>query len=151
MSILMRTEILRIGAGSTAAAALGGASALHALWATGSGWPMTSPDELADLVVGRRPMPSPAACASVAGALAVAAGTTARAACGRPGRLTDRSQAVATIVSGALMARGVGGVVADLAGVVDATPAFRRWNRRLYNPLCLTLAILVAVGRRGRS
>ena len=147
----MRTEILRIGAGSTAAAALGGASALHALWATGSGWPMTSPDELADLVVGRRPMPSPAACASVAGALAVAAGMTARAACGRPGRLTDRSQAVATIVSGALMARGVGGVVADLAGVVDATPAFRRWNRRLYNPLCLTLAILVAVGRRGRS
>jgi len=147
----MRTEILRIGAGSTAAAVLGGASALHALWATGSGWPMTSPDELADLVVGRRPMPSPAACAAVAGALAVAAGMTARAACGRPGQLTDRSRAVATIVAAALLARSVGGVVADLAGVVDATPAFRRWNRRLYNPLCLTLAILVAVGRQGRS
>jgi len=76
---------------------------------------------------------------------------TARATYGRPGQLTDRSRAVATIVSAALLARSVGGVVADLAGVVDATPAFRRWNRRLYNPLCLTLAILVAVGRQGRS
>jgi len=141
--------MVRIGAGTTAAAALGGASALHALWATGSSWPKTHPDELADLVVGRRPMPSPAVCAAVAGALAVAAGMTARAAHGCPDQ-SDRSRAAATIVSAVLLARGAGGVVADLAGVVDATPTFRHWNRRLYNPLCLTLAVLVAAGRRPR-
>lgn len=147
----MRTEILRIGAGSTAAAALAGASALHALWATGSGWPTTSPDELADLVVGRRPMPGPAACATVAAALAVAAGATACATGGRPGRLTDHSHTMATVVSASQLVRGVGGIAADLAGMVDATPAFRRWNRRLYNPLCVTLAILVAIASRSRS
>ncbi len=108
--------------------ALAGASALHGLWATGSAWPTSSPDELADLVVGRRPMPGPAACATVAAALAIAAA-----------------------VSASLLVRGVGGIGADLAGVGDAAPAFRRWNRRLYNPLCVTLAILVAVGRRSRS
>jgi hypothetical protein len=53
-------------------------------------------------------------------------------------------------VSASLLVRGVGGIAADLAGKVDATPAFRQWNRRLYNPLCVTLAILVAVGRRSR-
>ena len=57
---------------------------------------------------------------------------------------------MATVVSTSLLLRGVGGVVADLAGKLDATPAFRHWNRRLYNPLCVTLAILVAVGRRNR-
>lgn len=139
-----------LGAGSTAAATLTGASALHALWATGSSWPTPSPDELADLVVGRQPMPGRAACATVAAALAVAAGATACAARGRPGRLTDRSRTMASVVSASLLVRGVGGIAADLTGTVDATPAFRRWNRRLYNPLCVTLAILVAVGRRSR-
>ncbi len=150
MSILPRTEILRLGAGSTAVAALASASALHASWATGSTWPATNPDELADLVVGRRPMPGPAACATVAAGLAVAAGATACAARGRPGRLTDRSRTVASVVSTSLLVRGVGGIAVDLTGKGDATPAFRRWNRRLYNPLCVALAILVAVGRRRR-
>jgi hypothetical protein len=150
MSIRSRTEILPLGAGSTAAATLAGASALHALWATGSSWPASSPYELADLVVGRRPMPSAAACATVAAALAVAAVATASAAHGRSGRLTHHSRTMTSIVSASLLVRGVGGIAADLAGKVDATPAFRQWNRRLYNPLCVTLAILVAVGRRSR-
>jgi hypothetical protein len=131
--------------------ALAGASALHGLWATGSAWPTSSSEELADLVVGRRPMPSPAACATVAAALAIAAGATAIATRGRTGRLTDHSRTIAAAVSASLLVRGVGGIGADLAGVGDTTPAFRRWNRRLYNPLCVTLAILVAVGRRSRS
>ncbi|MEO6124263.1 MAG: DUF3995 domain-containing protein [Ilumatobacteraceae bacterium] len=42
-------------------------------------------------------------------------------------------------------------VAAALADMVDATPAFRRWNRRLYNPLCVTLAIPVAIASRSRS
>ena len=125
-------------------AALTGAAALHALWATGSSWPTAGPSELADLVVGRRPMPNPAACATVAAALAGAAGATACTTVGRPSRLTDLSHRTAMVVSASLLVRGVGGIAADLAGVVDATPAFRRWNRRLYNPLCVTLAFLVA-------
>ncbi len=132
-------------------AGLAGASALHALWATGSSWPTTGSDELADLVVGRRPMPGRAACAAVAAALAVAAGATATATGGRPGRLTDHSRTMATVVSASLLVRGVGGMAADLTGMGDATPTFRRWNRRLYSPLCVSLAILVAVGRRSRS
>ena len=132
-------------------AALAGASALHALWATGSSWPTSSPGELADLVVGRRPMPGPAACATVAAALAVAAGATACTTSGRPGRLTGPSHTMATVASAALLVRGVGGIAADLAGMVDATPAFRRWNRRLYNPLCVTLAFLIATASRSRS
>ncbi|MGF1667527.1 MAG: DUF3995 domain-containing protein [Acidimicrobiia bacterium] len=140
--------MIRLGAGSTAAVGLAAASALHARWATGSSWPRSSHDELADLVVGRRPMPGPAACVAVAGALAVAAGATTQATCGRPGRLTDRSRTMATLVSAALLARGVGGIAAELAGIGDSTPEFRRWNRRLYNPLCVTLGILVAIGRR---
>lgn len=150
MYIRSRMEILRLGAGSAAVAALTGASAVHALWATGSSWPTSSPDELADLVVGRRPMPGPAASATVAAALAVAAGATACAARGRPGRLTHHCRTMTSVVSASLLVRGVGGIAADLTGKVDATPAFRQWNRRLYNPLCVTLAILVAVGRRSR-
>jgi hypothetical protein len=150
MSIRYRTEMVRF-AGSTAAAALASASALHALWATGSSWPASSPDELADLVVGRRPMPGPTACATVAAGLAVAAGATACATVGRTGRLTDHSQTVATVVSASLLLRGAGGIATDLTGVVDAAPAFRRWNRRLYNPLCVTLALFVAIAGRSRS
>lgn len=130
---------------------LAGASILHALWASGSTWPTSSSGDLADLVVGRRSMPGPAACATVAAALAVAAGATACATVGRCGRTTDHSRTVATVVSASLLMRGAGGIVADLSGMVDATPAFRRWNRRLYNPLCLTLAFLVAVASRSRS
>lgn len=140
-----------LGAGSIAAAALASASALHAIWATGATWPRSSPDDLADLVVGQRPMPGPAACATVAGALAVASGATWRATIGRPGRLTDHSRTVATVVSALLLVRGVGGIAIDLAGTIDSAPAFQRWNRRLYNPLCVTLAILVAASRRSRS
>jgi hypothetical protein len=95
-------------------------------------------------------MPGTAACATVASALAVAAGATAGATHGRPSRLSHHSRTMAAVVSASLLARGVGGIAADLAGKVDATPAFRRWNRRLYNPLCVTLAILVAGARRSR-
>jgi hypothetical protein len=148
MSIRSRTESLRVGGGVLAAATLAGAAGLHGLWAAGSTWPAVTADELADLVVGRRPMPGPVACAAVTGALTVAAVATATASRGRPGRLARPSRAVAAIVSGSLLARGMGGMVAEVVGIGEATPAFRRWNRRLYNPLCIALALLVAFGRR---
>lgn len=95
-------------------------------------------------------MPSTAACATVAAALAVAAGATSVATSGRSGRLAHHSHLIATVASVSLLVRGAGGVVADLTGMVDATPEFQRWNRRLYNPLCVTLAILVAIASRRR-
>lgn len=95
-------------------------------------------------------MPGPAACTAVAAVLAVAAAATAGATHGGLGRLTHHSRTVSAVVSASLLVRGAGGIAADLADKVDATPAFRKWNRRLYNPLCITLALLVAVGRRSR-
>ena len=145
-----RTENVRPLLGSTAAAALAGCAALHGLWATGSAWPAASTDELADLVVGRRPMPGPIACAVVAGGLAVAAAATARASSAVRAAEVPMSRAVAGLVSTALLARGIGGAVTDVCNVGQQTPEFRRWNRRLYNPLCVTLGALVAAGRQSR-
>jgi hypothetical protein len=144
-------ETSRVWAGWSAVTILSGASALHALWATGSSWPVETSDQLADRVVGKRPMPGPAACAAVAAALALAAATTAHATSGAPGRLAGRSRSTASLVVAALLLRGVGGVAGEVAGIGDATAEFRRWNRRLYNPLCLALAGLVAAGRGSRS
>jgi hypothetical protein len=131
-----------------AATGLGGAGAIHALWATGSSWPAASRDELADLVVGRRPMPGGAACAAVAASLAAAAGATAYASGGHRRPLVDRSRQAAGVVAVVLLIRGVGGALADVVGVGDAAPRFRTWNRRLYNPLCIVLGVLVAMSRR---
>lgn len=149
MTIRVRTETLRAASGAIAAVALAGAAAVHAGWAIGSTWPAASPDELADLVVGQRPMPGPLACATVALTLSGAAVTTASAATAR--RPDPRSRTGATIVSAALLARGIGGAVAEAGHLGQATPEFRRWNRRLYNPLCVVLGILIATSRRSRT
>jgi len=101
MSIPYRTESARIAAGLLSAAALAGAAALHGLWGAGSTWPTGSSDELADLVVGRRPMPGRAACASVAVLLAGAALVTAHATIGT-GRSVRRSRTVAAFAATAL-------------------------------------------------
>ncbi|MBA2556656.1 MAG: DUF3995 domain-containing protein [Chloroflexi bacterium] len=146
MSIRVRTETL---SGTIAASTLAVAAAVHVGWATGSTWPAASPDELADLVVGRRPMPGPVACATAALALTGAAVTTAMASTAR--RPDARSRAGATMVSAALLARGIGGAVAEIGHLGQTTPEFRRSNRRLYNPLCVVLGILVAASRRSRT
>jgi hypothetical protein len=145
-----RARTIRPLLGSTAGAALAAAAAIHGLWATGSTWPAASTDELADLVVGRRPMPGPAACAVVAGALAVAAATTTLASTGTRAGSAPRTRAAATVVSAALLARGIAGAVTDVCHIGEQTPEFRRWNRRLYNPLCVTLGVLAAAGRPSR-
>ncbi|MFN0089932.1 MAG: DUF3995 domain-containing protein [Acidimicrobiales bacterium] len=150
MSIRLRTECARRDAGFVAATALAGASTLHALWAPGSSWPAGTPDELADLVVGGRPMPDRAACGIVAASLALAAGATACSSSGAAGRVTDTCRGLAALVSAALVARGVGGIAADVGNFGDVSPSFRRWNRRLYNPLCTALGVLVAIGRQRR-
>jgi len=150
MSIPYRTESARIVAGSLGAATLAGAAALHGLWGAGSTWPTDSPDELADLVVGRRPMPGRAACFTVAVLLTGAAVATAHATIGG-GRSVRRSRTVATFASVALLARGLGGAVAEVAAIGHPTPQFSRWNRLIYSPLCVVLGLLIAAGRGVRS
>lgn len=130
--------------------ALAGGAAIHGLWATGSTWPAASPDELADLVVGRRPMPGRIACSTVAAALTLAATSTALASTSMQVGSGRRRRAAATVVSAALLTRGVGGAVAEVGHLGKLTPEFRRWNRRLYSPLCLVLGTFVAAARPSR-
>jgi hypothetical protein len=76
-------------------------------------------------------MPGRVACASVAVALAVSA--TAGAVPGVwPRRITS-------VTAAALLARGVGGLAADFLQLGHPTERFRRWDMRLYSPLCLAL------------
>jgi len=143
-----------MAAGSLGAVTLTGAAALHGLWASGSTWPTSSADELADLVVGRRPMPGRAACAAVAVLLTGAAVATAHATIGTArsaGGSARRSRTVAAFASAALLARGLGGGVAEAAAIGHSSPEFSRWNRRLYSPLCVALGLLIVAGRRSQS
>lgn len=112
----------------SAAAGLGAVGALHAIWATGSAWPLRDKRQLTDSVSGRPgdDPPSPAACLGVAGLLAAAAGLVG----GRP----RRSPRVSRI--------GSAGVVATLTARGSESQRFRRLDRRIYSPLCLTLAAL---------
>ncbi len=134
-------------AGAAAGCGLGVAALVHAAWASGVTWPAASADELADLVVGSRPFPRPAATWAVSGALAAAAVVVAAGATDRGGkvgwvRLASRA------VAAALLLRGAGGLVVSGAGLGTATASFRRGDLRVYSPLCLALGSLVAVSVR---
>lgn len=147
------------------------AAALHVAWGRGSSFPAPDRAALAEAVVGVRPgaaaargprgraapgaeaapeaalgvprgdngerppsVPGPAACYAVAALLAAGAvGLNLR------GPIRRRTGLVVVIV---LAARGGAG----LAGLLpqDASPTFRRWNRRLYSPWCLVLAALAS-------
>jgi len=97
----------------TASASLLGLGALHALWATGSSWPLDDHDALADTVAGQPAgrAPSPAACLAVAAALTTAAALVA----GRPRSRPGLSRTGATGVVATLATRGAFG----LAGRTD--------------------------------
>jgi hypothetical protein len=129
-----------------AAGGLGAVAALHALWATGSTWPLGGRAELADAVRGTRTAPSAGACLAVAGALAAAAGVVA----GRPRGHPRLQRAGAVTVSAALAVRGALGLAGRTHIVAPgATSArFRSLDRRLYAPLCLALAALSAPAAR---
>jgi hypothetical protein len=134
------------------AVALGAAAAVHFAWARGSTWPRESEDELADLVVGKRPMPPPAASAAVAAALTGAAAavlvgvhTKADSTIGNAARLATK------IASRTLRTRGIGGLVMARAGMAtsgDATEEFRRLDQTFYSPLCLALSVGTARSAR---
>lgn len=143
----MTTTPLKRAAGHTAAAGLAGAAALHALWASGSTWPERDYDDLANLVVGRAAFPSRPLTAGVAGLLLTASAVAAAAS----GPTPSQSWVVrmgARTVAAILLTRGVGGLAASTLAVGNASDTFRRWDRRLYSPLCLVLAAGVAAGSR---
>ena len=169
MTIRNRTErsSARATAGVAATIGLAGAGALHALWASGSTWPAADAAELADVVVGRAregterrdgdtgppPLPARAPTLAVAGLLGAASVLTAGASglLPLPGRRSeDLARLGARVASGVLLARGTGGLVVSSTGLVPTTERFRRWNLRLYSPLCVGLggAIVAATGGR---
>ncbi len=135
------------------AAGLAAAGGIHAAWAAGSTWPRQSEDELADLVVGKRPMPPRAASAGVAVALGGAAAAVLVAGHGLPDRrLTRLARLAALITARVLRTRGGGGLVMAVVGssttAEDAAEEFRRNDLRFYSPLCLALSIGAARAAR---
>jgi hypothetical protein len=125
-----------------AAAALGGLAGLHALWATGSPWPLRDRADFADAVTGDGTFPQPAACLTVTGLLASAAALVA----GRPHRWPVLQRGGAAGATAVLAARGALGLVGrtDLVSPGSTSARFRSLDRRFYSPLCLTLAVLSA-------
>jgi Protein of unknown function (DUF3995) len=126
-------------AASTGFLALAG---LHVVWATGSSWPLSDEGELLDEVVGRPggTAPSPVACLAVAGALTTAAALVS----GRPRRRPWLSRAGSAGVVAAFATRGALGLAGrtDLLVKGSSSERFRARDRRLYGPICLTLAVL---------
>ena len=128
--------------------AIGG---LHVVWSTGSSWPMKDRRLLTDAVVGSKDdlPPSPAACLAVAGLL----GTAATLVDGRPRALPAISRLGATGVVAVLATRGALGLAGrtDVLSPGSVSDNFRRLDRRVYSPLCLTLAALsLPAAFRGR-
>jgi Protein of unknown function (DUF3995) len=139
-------------AASTRAAAtvLTGLAALHVVWATGSPWPASDRDALADAAAGQGSgsVPSPTACLAVAGLLATAATLVS----GRPRRLPWVSRTGTAAVTLAFAVRGVAGLAGrtDLLSPGATSERFRRMDRRFYAPLCLAIAALAAPGAARR-
>jgi len=125
-----------------AAAGYGGLAVLHVNWARGSSWPFADLEAAADQVTGRpgRALPSAAACMGVAGLL----GLAGLLVLGHPQRHPAVSTAGARGVVLAFSARGVLGMTGrtDLVSPGSSSEAFRQRDRRVYAPVCLTLALL---------
>lgn len=132
--------------GGTVAAALAGTGALHAVWAV-TPWPLKSPEEFADTVVGTgEGVPPTAACLAVAGLLGSAAYLVGAQAGVLPSAGPARLRRAATrTVAGVLLARGAGGLALFGSGLVERTERFARLDRRYYSPLCLALGAGAAV------
>jgi hypothetical protein len=122
----MRT---RSGRTKLASAALLAISGLHVAWGLGASWPR----------IDREPAGS-MACFAVAGLLGVAAGLVA----GRPRRAPRLSRHGARAVTGVLATRGAFGMAGrtDLLASGASSERFRSMDRRVYSPVCLTLAAL---------
>jgi Protein of unknown function (DUF3995) len=123
-------------------------AAVHANWARRSWWPAPDEKSIAQVVLGANHMPSSSACLAVASLLTASSALVL----GRPRRLPRVRRLGAGIVVAVLGARGLIGS-AGLMPQERRSVTFKHWNRRLYSPLCLSLAALcapAALPRRGR-
>lgn len=125
-----------------ASASLLAIAGLHVNWARGSSWPLGDHEALADEIAGRveADPPSAAACLAVACLLGAAAAFVD----GRPRRAPGISRLGAAGVVATLAARGGIGMAGrtDLIARGSVSERFRARDRRVYSPLCLTLAAL---------
>ena len=128
----------------TAAGVLLALGGLHAVWATGSRWPLPDHDRFADAIAGRPTgrTPGPVACLAVAGLLGAASALVA----GRPRSAPGLSRLGSAGVVTVLTARGSLGLAGrtDLVAPGSSSERFRELDRRIYGPVCLALAVLAA-------
>jgi hypothetical protein len=121
------------------AAALVALAGLHVAWGRGSSVPFADREQLADAVIGRRNVPEPAACYAVASALGIGAGLVV----GLPVIPAQLRRIGLVGMAAVLGLRGTLGLIGrtDLVSPGSASARFRRLDRRIYSPLCLSLAV----------
>ncbi|HEY8092435.1 MAG TPA: DUF3995 domain-containing protein [Acidimicrobiales bacterium] len=120
------------------AVAFTGVAVLHVAWGQGSTFPYDTRAELHDAVIGRDATPSPASCNAVAAALTAAALLVGRAGTGGGRASRICAGAVATVL-GVRAAFGLAGRT-DVLVPGSESDRFRRLDRRVFAPLCVTLA-----------
>ncbi|MCU1487397.1 MAG: hypothetical protein JWN67_4143 [Actinomycetia bacterium] len=102
-----------------------------------------------DAIVGSGEAPSRAACFVVAGLLGVASAGVA----GLPRRPRWISRVIQAGAAVSLGARGAFGLAGrtDLLVPGSTSPTFRKWDRRVYAPLCVALAAGAGTAAMGSS
>lgn len=119
---------------------------LHVHWGYGGAWPARTRAELGPMMVGTPPrdaMPDRFACLAVAGLLIVAAVLIALAGfTSEPSWVWRVGSAGVGVV---LLVRGLGGYADGRLRPATREQPFYLLNRRIYSPLCLILASLIAV------
>ncbi len=132
---------------TAAAATLALIAGLHVAWAHGSSVPFRDRASLHDAVLGGPAnRPSSVACYTVAVTLAASSTAVLRASAShdRPSRLI--AQGVALTLAARAIIGFAGMTERYMPGATSNT--FRRLDRRIYSPLCMTLAIGAALATR---
>ncbi|WP_426030415.1 DUF3995 domain-containing protein [Caulobacter sp. DWP3-1-3b2] len=127
---------------STALLALAG---IHLYWGLGGRWPGHDEASMVEHVVGRtRGMRSPGLLASVAVALALAAGGVLVAATLTSTVWDPQLEAARWVMFVVFAGRGLATYVPPVFRYAEGTP-FATLNRRAYGPLCLAIALGILV------
>lgn len=120
-------------------AVLVGIGALHFAWGRGSTFPFSDRAQLNDTVVGHDATPSPTACYAIAGLLGAAGALVA----GLPSRQSWVRRLGVSVVAMVLAIRSVLGFTGktELVSPGSASDKFKQMDKRVYAPLCMTLAL----------
>jgi Protein of unknown function (DUF3995) len=120
-------------------AVLIGIGALHFAWGRGSTFPFSDREQLNDTVVGQETTPSPTMCYAMAGLLTTAGALVA----GVPSRRSWIRRAGVVVVAVVLLVRSALGFAGktELVSPGSVSDKFKEMDKRVYSPLCLTLAL----------